>query len=142
MPAAVGYAHAVEAGPGRRVFLAGQVDMAPDGSIAHPGDLLAQVRGALAAIVRVLTAVGGRPEHVVRMRIYTTHVDAYKSLSRDIGRVYREHFGRWYPAMTLVGVARLYDTGALVEIETDAVIPGGEASPAERGAQEEPRPPT
>lgn len=119
----VGYANAVEAAPGRRVFLAGQVDMAPDGSIAHPGDLLEQCKGAFAAIVRVLAAAGGRPEHIVRMRIYTTHVDAYKSLGREIGRAYREQFGKWYPAMTLVGVARLYDEGALVEIETDAVIP-------------------
>ena len=119
----IGYANAVEATPGRRIFLAGQVDMAPDGSIAHPGDLLAQCKGTFGNLARVLAAAGGRPEHLVRMRIYTTDIESYKALGRDIGRAYREHFGRWYPAMTMVGVTRLYDEGALVEIESDAVIP-------------------
>jgi enamine deaminase RidA (YjgF/YER057c/UK114 family) len=119
----VGYSNAIVTEGGRRVFIAGQVDMAPDGSIAHPGDLLEQTKGAFAHIVTVLEAVGGKPEHIVRMRIYVTHVDAYKSLGKDIGRAYKAHFGRWFPAMTLLGVTRLYDEGALIEIETDAVIP-------------------
>jgi len=123
MAKAVGYSNAIVTEGGRRIFIAGQVDLALDGTIAHPGDLLEQTKAAFANIAKVLAAAGGKPEHLVRMRIYVTHVDAYKSLGKEIGQAYKAHFGRWYPAMTLVGVTRLYDEGALVEIETDAVIP-------------------
>lgn len=119
----VGYANAVRTQGGTRLFIAGQVDMDAKGRVAHPGDLLAQVKGAFANIARVLAAAGARPEHLVRMRIYVTHVDAYKRLGKEIGAAYREHFGTWFPAMTLLGVTRLYDEDALVEIETDAVVP-------------------
>ncbi|MDA1195139.1 MAG: RidA family protein [Planctomycetota bacterium] len=123
MAKAIGYANAVVTEGGRHVFLAGQIDMDTDGKVAHPGDLLEQVKGAYANIARVLAASGARPEHMTRMRIYVTHVDAYKALGREIGAAYRACFGRWFPAMTLVGVTRLYDEGALIEIEVDAVVP-------------------
>lgn len=119
----IGYSNAIRTEGGTRIFIAGQVDMNAEGAIEHPGDLLEQVKGAFANIARVLAEAGAKPEHLVRMRIYVTHVDAYKRLGREIGRAYREHFGTWYPAMTLLGVTRLYDEEALVEIETDAVIP-------------------
>lgn len=119
----VGYANAIRTEGGTRIFLAGQIDMDAEGNVAHPGDLLEQVKGTFANIARLLEAAGAKPEHMVRMRIYVTHVDAYKRLGKEIGRAYREHFGTWFPAMTLVGVTRLYDEDALVEIETDAVIP-------------------
>ena len=119
----IGYANAVRTEGGTRIFLAGQIDMDKDGKVAHPGDLLEQVKGTFKNIARVLEEAGGKPEHLVRMRIYVTHVDAYKRLGKEVGRAYREHFGTWFPAMTLLGVTRLYDEDALIEIETDAVIP-------------------
>ncbi len=107
----------------RRITLAGQVDMDKDGGIAHPGDLLAQVEGAFAHIARILAAAGARPEHLVRMRIFVTDVKAYKALGREIGKAYRKHFGTWYPAMSLLEISCLYDDHALVEIESEAVVP-------------------
>jgi enamine deaminase RidA (YjgF/YER057c/UK114 family) len=71
----------------------------------------------------VLRAAGAAPEHVVRMRIYVLDVDAYRRDAKEIGRRWREHFGRWFPAMTLVQVSRLYDPDALIEVEADAVVP-------------------
>ena len=119
----IGYANAVRTTGGTRIFIAGQIDMDADGKVAHPGDLLEQVKGTFKNIARVLEEAGAKPEHLVRMRIYVTHVDAYKRLGKEVGRAYREHFGTWFPAMTLLGVTRLYDEDALIEIETDAVIP-------------------
>ena len=37
--------------------------------------------------------------------------------------VYRETFGRWYPAMTLVQVTALVEREARVEIEATAILP-------------------
>jgi enamine deaminase RidA (YjgF/YER057c/UK114 family) len=119
----VGYSNAIEARPGRWLALAGQIDMAPDGTVAHPGDLVAQARGAFANVATLLTAAGARPTHMVRMRIYVDDAEAYAHHARAIGQAYRDHFGRWYPAMTLVQVARLYDQGALIEVEVEAVVP-------------------
>jgi enamine deaminase RidA (YjgF/YER057c/UK114 family) len=119
-----GYSNGIVSGPGRMVHVAGQVDMRPDGSIAHPDDLVAQAEGALAGVVRVLRDAGALPEHVVRVRILVTSADDYGRLAKSIGEVWRRHFGRWFPAMTLVQAARLFDAEALIEIEADAVVPG------------------
>jgi enamine deaminase RidA (YjgF/YER057c/UK114 family) len=57
------------------------------------------------------------------MRIYVTSADAYAAASKEIGKAYRERFGRWFPAMTLVQVARLFDPAAAIEVEAEAVVP-------------------
>jgi enamine deaminase RidA (YjgF/YER057c/UK114 family) len=123
LAAPVGYANAIESRAGRRICVAGQIDMARDGTVAHPGDLVAQVRGAFSNLAAVLAAANARAEHVVRMRIYVLDVSDYKRHGKEIGGIYREHFGRWFPAMTLVQIAAFYDENALVEIEAEAVVP-------------------
>ena len=123
LPDPIGYSNAIVTSGGRRVVIAGQTALGQDHKIQHFGDLVGQTRVIFENIAKILKEAGARPEHLVRMRIYVTHVDAYKRLGKEIGRAYREHFGTWFPAMTLLGVTRLYDEDALVEIETDAVIP-------------------
>jgi len=116
-----GYAHAVEVtGPGRWLVLAGQTALDPQGRITAPGDLVGQFDRVLGNITTVLAAAGMAPDDVVRMRIYVTDVRAYKEKGPELGRVWRAHFGRHYPAMTLVEVSRLYDDGAVVEVEAEA----------------------
>jgi enamine deaminase RidA (YjgF/YER057c/UK114 family) len=119
----VGYANAVESRGGRRITIAGQVAMDATGAVRDPDDLVAQATRAFANLAAVLEAAGARPTHLVRMRIYVTDVDAYRARLQPIGAAYRAHFGRWFPAMTLVGVARLFDPGALIEVEAEAVVP-------------------
>jgi enamine deaminase RidA (YjgF/YER057c/UK114 family) len=119
----VGYSHAVESRGGRRISLAGQVAMGKDGNVLFAGDLVAQAGRAFENLLAVLRAAGAKPEHLVRLRIYTNQVDAYAAKSREIGDHYRRCFGRWFPAMTLVGVARLFDPVALIEVEGEAVVP-------------------
>ncbi len=119
----VGYANAVESIGGRRLSLAGQTAMDTDGTILHAGDIAAQAARAFANLATVLRAADARPEHLVRLRIYVTDVAAYRQAGRTIGASYREHFGKWFPAMTLVQVARLYDDDAMIEVEGEAVVP-------------------
>ena len=122
----VGYSNAIVSSAGRRVTLAGQVAMDMDGKVQHLGDLVAQVRDVFANIATILKESGARPEHLVRMRIFVIDVADYAKNSREIGMLYRQQFGKWFPAMTLVQVSRLFDEGALIEVESEAVIPDAE----------------
>jgi enamine deaminase RidA (YjgF/YER057c/UK114 family) len=119
----VGYANAVVSRGSTRVAVAGQVAFGPDGRLRHPGDLVAQAALAFQNVAAVLAAAGARPEHVVRMRIFVASAQAYAQHAKEIGRAWRATFGRWFPAMTLVEVARLYEEGALIEVEADAELP-------------------
>ena len=119
----IGYANAIVSKGGRRISIAGQIDMGTDGKVRSPGDLEAQVKGAFENLSTVLRAVDAKPEHIVRMRIYVADADEYASRGKAIGAIYRSHFGRWFPAMTLVQVSRLFDEHALIEVEAEAVVP-------------------
>lgn len=122
MAPAKGYTHAVVAAPGRLVAIAGQVAM--DGSGAMVGDtLVEQFDVALSNVVAALDAAGARPEHVVSMLVVVTAMDEYRAGARELGPVWRRHFGRHYPAMALVGTTELVEPAARVEIVTTAVVP-------------------
>lgn len=118
----VGYSNAIASDGSMVLALAGQTDMGPSGQIRNPGNFLAQVEGAFTNIVAVLTEAGARPEDMTRMRIYVLDADAYVTATKEIGAAYRQHFGKWFPAMTFLQVGRLFDPEALIEIEVDAVM--------------------
>lgn len=116
-----GFAHAVVA-TGRTVFLAGQTGLDADGRIV-PGGVVAQFEQALGNLLVALRAAGGGPEHLAQLTIYIVDVDGYRAQAREIGAVWRRLVGTRYPATAGVGVARLWDTAALVEIQGTAVLP-------------------
>jgi enamine deaminase RidA (YjgF/YER057c/UK114 family) len=87
------------------------------------GDVVAQFDQALRHLLTVLGAAGGHPEHLVSMTVYIVDLDDYRSHSREIGQVWRRLVGSDYPAMAAVGVARLWDADALVEVQGVAVLP-------------------
>jgi enamine deaminase RidA (YjgF/YER057c/UK114 family) len=122
MAPAVGFAHAVAAAAGRLVMLGGQTAQAPDGSIVGTS-VVEQWDVAAGNLVTALDAVGGRPEHLTSLTIYTTRMTEYRASLRELGAVYRRHLGRHYPAMALLGVAELFDPAAVVELVATAVIP-------------------
>lgn len=118
----VGYAHAVAAGPGRLVFLGGQTALARNGMIS--GTTLPEQFGVAAGnVVTALRAAGGVPDDVVSMQIFVTDPADYKRQLRELGLLWRRHFGRHYPATGLFGVARLFDDDALIELMAVAVVP-------------------
>lgn len=104
------------------VFLAGMIGWNGQQQF-ETDDLAEQVGVALANIVATLAAGNGKPEHIVRMVWYVKDKQAYVNAYPDIGRHYREHIGRHFPAMTAVEVADLVEDRAQVEIEVTAVIP-------------------
>lgn len=118
----VGYAHAVVAAPGRLVHLGGQTALTPEGTIKGE-TLVEQFDVAAANVVTALLAAGGEPDDIVSMQIFVTDPADYRRQLPELGRVWRQHFGRRYPASGLFGVTRLFDAEALVELMAVAVVP-------------------
>ncbi|MFD8980733.1 RidA family protein [Streptomyces sp. NPDC059564] len=119
---ATGFSHAVTATGGRLVFLAGQTAL--DGAGKVVGDTLPeQFERALANLLTALAAAGGTPADLARMTVYAVDVEAYREHAAELGRVWRRLAGREYPAMAVVGVVRLWDTRAQLELDGIAVLP-------------------
>ena len=116
-----GFSHAVSATGGRLIFLAGQTGYAPDGQIV-PGGVVPQFEQALGNLLTALLAAGGGPDDLVSLTIYAVHLEDYRAHAREIGEVWRRLCGREYPAMAAIGVARLWDADALVEVQGTAVV--------------------
>ena len=130
-----GFAHGLIApAGGRLLFVAGQTagnaalkgprhDNGPrhDGGIAAP--LFAQqFDDALARVLAVVRAAGGRPEQIARMTVYVTDIDAYRESRPALRDLWLRHMGSHHPAMALVAVTALVDAQAMVEIEATAVL--------------------
>lgn len=119
---ATGFSHAVTATGGTLVMLAGQTALDGAGRITGE-DLPAQFARALGNLLTALREAGGTPADLARVTVYTTDVAAYRGHARELGRIWRESAGRDYPAMAVVGVVRLWDEQAMVEIDGIAVLP-------------------
>ncbi|MEV6617159.1 RidA family protein [Streptomyces sp. NPDC051051] len=116
-----GFSHAVVATGSRVVFLAGQTALDADGKVV--GDSLPdQFARALANLLTALAAAGGTPADLARVTVYVTDVAAYRACAPELGRRWRDLAGRDYPAMAVVGIVRLWDEEALVELDGFAVL--------------------
>ncbi|MFF3333537.1 RidA family protein [Streptomyces sp. NPDC002888] len=116
-----GFSHAVVASGSRLVFLAGQTALDADGKVV--GETLPeQFERALANLLTALTAAGGTASDLARVTVYTTDVAAYRAHAPQLGGVWRRLAGRDYPAMAVVGIVRLWDEQALVELDGFAVL--------------------
>ncbi len=122
LPAPSGFSHAVTARGGSLVFLAGQTALDSDGNIVG-GGIVAQFEQALANLLAALHAAGGGPEHLAKVTIFAVDPEDYRTHAREIGAVWARLAGRDYPAMALIGIVRLWDEPALVELEGIAVLP-------------------
>jgi enamine deaminase RidA (YjgF/YER057c/UK114 family) len=121
-PPPKGYTPAVSVIAGRLVFLSGQTALDPSGTIRGE-TVVEQFDRALGNLVQALTAAGGTPDQLVKVTVFCVDPADYRRHSAELGRVWRERAGRDYPAMTLVGVTRLWDEEALVELEGVAALP-------------------
>jgi enamine deaminase RidA (YjgF/YER057c/UK114 family) len=122
LPRPSGFNHAVVSGAGRTIWLAGQTALDANGVVVGPGDVVAQFEQALHNLLTVLGSAGGHPEHLVSMTVYCVDIDDYRTHSQRIGQVWRRLVGSHYPAMAAVGVDRLWDEQALVELQGVAVV--------------------
>lgn len=118
----VGFSHAVAPAPGRTVYLGGQAGHDSGGRIVGPG-MVEQLDQAASNVVQALAAAGGRPEDIVSVQIFVTDVADYRAAVRELGEIWRAHFGRHYPALALFEVTALFDPEAKVELVAVAVVP-------------------
>jgi len=115
-----GFAHAVRA-TGTYVFLAGQTALDADGRIVGAG-VVEQFEQALGNLLTALRAAGGAPHQLASLTVYIVDMDDYRRHAREIGIVWQRLVGRDYPAMAGIGVSRLWDAEALVEVQGVAVL--------------------
>ncbi len=120
-PRPSGYANGIVA-EGRFLAISGQIGWNERDELVAE-DFLPQAAQALRNVMAVLRAAGGQPEHLVRLTWYVTSTQEYRENIRALGVAYREILGTHYPAMALVQVAALLESGAKVEIEATAVLP-------------------
>ena len=112
----VGFSRAVVVGD--RVLVAGTAPIWPD-DFVDP-DPKAQTRRCLDIMLEALAEAGGRPDDVVRTRMFIT--DA--SVAGAVGEAHGEVFSDVRPASTMVVVAGLLDPRWFVEMELEAVLTG------------------
>ena len=116
-----GFSHAVAVTAGRMVFLAGQVGAGRDGTVVS-GSVVAQFEQALANLLAALAAAGGQPGDLVSLTIYIVDLADYQAHGKEIGAVWRRLASTEYPATAGVGVTRLWDPEALVELQGIAAV--------------------
>lgn len=127
LPPPRGYAHGTLSG--NTLYLGGQTALDAEGRIVA-GGIVEQFRRAFSNLLTVVREVGGLPEDLVSVTIYLTDVPDYQAHGTEIGRVWRELAGSWYPAMAGIGCARLWQPEATIEILGVAVIPAERLRPA------------
>ncbi|MFI8292784.1 RidA family protein [Streptomyces sp. ms191] len=116
-----GFTHAVTATGSRLVFLAGQTSLDRDGKVVGES-LPEQFETALANLLTALRHAGGSPADLARVTVYVTDVADYRRHAHELGRIWRRSAGRDYPAMAVIGVVRLWDDQAHVELDGFAVL--------------------
>ncbi|HEX8322758.1 MAG TPA: RidA family protein [Tepidisphaeraceae bacterium] len=110
----MGYSRAVRAG--NVIAVTGTVGVNSDGSYA--ADVGAQARRSLAIVLEAIKTLGGKPEDVIRTRMFVTDVSQWEAVAAVHGDV----FADIRPATSIVEVARLIDADAKIEIEADAIV--------------------
>jgi enamine deaminase RidA (YjgF/YER057c/UK114 family) len=119
-----GFSHAVRATGTSRVYLAGQTALDSAGRTTGQ-TVVEQFELALGNLLTALRAAGGEPSDLASLTIYVVDLEGYRAHGAEIGAVWRRLVGRHYPAMAAVGVARLWDEDALVEVQGVAEVGAG-----------------
>ena len=122
-----GFAHATKVGD--VVYLGGQTALDADMNIVGE-TIVEQFKQAFGNVLEALRAAGGSPADLVDVTLFLTDVDDYMANGREIGRLWREMAGRDYPAMAGIGITRLWQPEAMIEIKGVAVIGSGQAPSA------------
>jgi len=112
----VGYSRAVRVGS--VIEVAGTVATGEDGKVVGAGDPREHTRHILGRILAAVAAAGGKPQHVVRTRMFVTDISRWE----EYGRAHGEVFGSIRPVTTMVEVKALIAPEYLVEIEATAIV--------------------
>jgi enamine deaminase RidA (YjgF/YER057c/UK114 family) len=124
------YTHAVAAeGPGKLVYVSGQVSWDAAGNVVGKGDMRAQSEQVFKNVGYALAAAGAGWDDVIKMNGYMVGMHAERVAA------YREVRQRFLkegalPASTLVGVERLVDPELLLEVEVVAAVGASKKKPS------------
>jgi enamine deaminase RidA (YjgF/YER057c/UK114 family) len=116
------YSHAVTAqGPGKLVYISGQVSWDRNGKVIGKGDMRAQSKQVFDNVTHALRAAGAGWKDVIKMNGYMVGMTPQRLAE------YREVRGSYLdaaqlPASTLVGVECLVDPDLLLEVEAVAIV--------------------
>jgi 2-iminobutanoate/2-iminopropanoate deaminase len=103
---------------GKLIYIAGQTSVDEQGNVVGKGEIEVQARQIFQNIQKCLASVGAGFNHVVKLNIYSTDLDAHREI---ISKLRREYF-REPVVSTTVQVSRLVHPDWLLEIEAIAVL--------------------
>ena len=111
-----GYSHVVKAGD--TIYIAGQVAVAPDGSVVGEGNAAAQAEQIYQNLQNALASVGASLNDLVKTTTYVVNTDCIEALRE--ARV--SYLGQEPPASTFLVISRLARPEFLIEIEAIAYV--------------------
>ena len=86
---------------GKLLFVSGQIAWNEQQQIVSD-DFVEQFDQALGNLLAVVAEAGGTPQDVVRLVIYVTDKNEYRTRTQEVGESYRSRMGKHFPAMVLV----------------------------------------
>ncbi|HVY58158.1 MAG TPA: RidA family protein [Xanthobacteraceae bacterium] len=115
------YSQVVEAtGPGRIIYVAGQLALDKQGKLVGHGDFRAQAVQTFENLKHALAAVGAGFDDVVKINNYLVDI-AHLPIFREVREAYLG--GCELPASTTLQITALAREGALLEVEAVAMLP-------------------
>ncbi|MEL6377819.1 MAG: Rid family hydrolase [Pseudomonadota bacterium] len=116
---AMGYSQIAVAGPGRQVFMSGQVAWTPDGAPV-PESLHDQARIAMGNAIKGLAAIDAGPQNITSIRMYIANPspEDFYSVAPDLS----EFMDGNPTTFTALGVTALGGEELKIELEVTAVI--------------------
>jgi 2-iminobutanoate/2-iminopropanoate deaminase len=113
------YSHVVTVtGPGKTIYIAGQLARDAEGNIVGPGDMRAQLEQTFKNLDACLKAAGATWVDVVKTNTFVTDYQAFSQCSD----VRMRYFGIASPTSTTIRISGLAQPEAMVEIEMIAVV--------------------
>jgi 2-iminobutanoate/2-iminopropanoate deaminase len=113
------YSHVVTVnGPGKTIYIAGQLARDVEGNIVGPGNMRAQLEQTFKNLDLCLKAAGATWADVVKSNTYVTDYQAFSQCSD----VRMRYFGVASPTSTTIQISGLAQPEAMVEIEMIAVV--------------------
>ena len=103
-------------------MLAGQTALDAHGRIVG-ADVVEQFEQALTNLLDgAARRPAGGPDQLAGLTIYSVDLADYRAHAREIGQVWRRLVGTDYPASAGIGISRLWDDEALVELQGIAIL--------------------
>ena len=113
------YSHVVTVtGPGKLIYIAGQLARDAEGNIVGPGDMRVQLEQTFKNLDACLKAAGATWADVVKTNTFVTNYQAFSQCSD----VRMRYFGVGNPTSTTIQISGLAQPEAMVEIEMIAAV--------------------